>query len=55
MSPEINDVHVSQQSMPWKVMREGYYFKLCVFVRLQEHGWYCLRWRRELRFLLTNT
>ncbi len=28
MLPEINDVHVSKQSMPWKVMREGYYFKL---------------------------
>lgn len=28
MNPEINDVHVSQHNMPWKLMREGYYFKL---------------------------
>lgn len=26
--PEISDVHVAQQGLPWKVLREGYFFKL---------------------------
>lgn len=26
--PEISDVHVAQQALPWKVLRDGYFFKL---------------------------